>query len=293
MSTIVPMTGSADACSSGGRGEIEPGNPRDTLNWEHAVYSRNQLSWELLPDQNLVLGISPSFATRTGDERQQSDPGARDPLEAQRELFTLVNGLEYGVSLFEDRLENRAFVKQYFQLAYADEEVAQNAFVSRERQTHRYGAGNGLRFRIVDWLYAEASYEWATRLPRADEVFGDNALSLPHLALKPEVSHNANLGVGLVATTGGGKWRSEVTGFCRDADELIARLTDDVFQFYRNVFGARSVGVEASAGWTAPSAGSCSTSAPPISRSATRPPPAPSLPTGVTASPIAPGSSAT
>lgn len=97
-------------------GEIEPGNPRDTLNWEHAVYSRNQLSWELLPDQNLVLGISPSFATRTGDERQQSDPGARDPLEAQRELFTLVNGLEYGVSLFEDRLESRAFVNSIFSL---------------------------------------------------------------------------------------------------------------------------------------------------------------------------------
>lgn len=148
------------------QGEIEPGNPRDSLDWEQAHYSRTRLEWELAPRHHLLLAISPSFVTRTGDEREQTSTDQRDPLEAQRELLTIVNGLEYRLDALGTRLENRAFLKQYLQFAWADEEVAEDVFVARDRQTHRYGFGDGVRYRITDWLYAKASYEW-TRACRA------------------------------------------------------------------------------------------------------------------------------
>ncbi|HTU63513.1 MAG TPA: TonB-dependent receptor plug domain-containing protein, partial [Polyangiales bacterium] len=232
-------------------GEIEPGNPRDSLVWQHALYSRTRVEWELAPHHRVLLAISPSFVTRTGDEREQSNPDARDPLAAQRELLSVVNGLELTSSMFADRIEHRMFFKQYLQFAWAEEEVSEDTFVRRDRQTHRYGFGDALRFRITDYLYAKASYEWATRLPRPDEVFGDNRLLLPYLELRPEKSHNLNVGIIVSVDGAAGQWRGELTGFYREADELIVRLSEDIYQFYRNVFSARSLGFEARAGWTA------------------------------------------
>ena len=234
-------------------GELQPGDPSDALNWEHAIHSRTQLGWEPLAGHELLLAISPNLSSRSGDERLQTTPESRDPLDADRDLFTLVNGLEYTVSALEGRLENRVFVKQYLQRARAEDEVAENVFVDRDRSTHRYGVGNGVRFRISEQLYAKASYEWATRLPSADEVFGDNALVRPYLELRPETGHNLNLGLtGNAGGSASGDLRGELVGFWREADDLIVQLAEEVFRFYRNVFSARSLGVEASAGWTAP-----------------------------------------
>ena len=49
-----------------------------------------------------------------------------------------------------------------------------------------------------------------------------------------------------------GALRVGVNGFLRDADELIVLLGNDRVQTYQNVFGARSLGVEAALGWTSP-----------------------------------------
>jgi hypothetical protein len=37
---------------------------------------------------------------------------------------------------------------------------------------------------MAPWLYARASYECATRLPRPDEVFGDGVLVLANLNIE-------------------------------------------------------------------------------------------------------------
>ncbi|MGC4092896.1 MAG: TonB-dependent receptor [Polyangiaceae bacterium] len=51
-----------------------------------------------------------------------------------------------------------------------------------------------MRYRFAPWVYAKASYEYATRLPTPDEVFG-NAIRIDgNFDLQPEVSSNFNLG---------------------------------------------------------------------------------------------------
>jgi vitamin B12 transporter len=227
--------------------------PHDQLYWHHSAFGRVNLEWRAHHQRSLRLSIAPTHLTRTGDERRQSDPGARDPLTAERKLTTIVTGLEYELDLFSDRLENILFGKQYVQLLASEEPRPGDIFRRRDRDTHRFGFGDALRFRFTRWLHAKASYEYATRLPRPDEVFGDNAFIIANLELEPETSHNANLGIAVDAReTRLGAFRAGVNGFSRDADQLIVLLGNNRVQSYQNVFGARSFGVEAALGWTSP-----------------------------------------
>ncbi|WP_437587948.1 TonB-dependent siderophore myxochelin receptor MxcH [Sorangium sp. So ce1000] len=227
--------------------------PHDQVFWDHSAFARFNVVWRVQPSHAVRLSIAPTYLTRTGDERRQTDPDGPDPLAEHRNLLTLVNGLEYDLDLFEDRLENILFVKEYAQLIESESPDAGPAPRGRDRSTHRFGVGNGLRYRFTPWLYAKASYEWATRLPSSDEVFGDNTFIAANLALDPETSHNVNLGLTLDAReTPAGAFRATANSFLRETEQLILLLGSDRVRKYENVFGARSLGVEGSVGWTSP-----------------------------------------
>lgn len=222
--------------------------------WEHNVYARVNVEWLAHPAHALQLSLSPTYTERTGEEHRLPNPDARDPLSAQRQIAGMVTGLEYRLELFESRLENRLFFKDYLQVLRSEEPLSNGAdFRRQDRTTHRLGLGDGLRYSFLEWLYAKASYEWATRLPRPDEVFGDAFPVQANLQLKPEVSHNVNLGVTVDALeTPLGQVRADVNGFARDADELIRLVGDDQAATYQNVYSARALGVESALGWTSP-----------------------------------------
>lgn len=230
------------------------GRAQDQDYWEHDVYGRLNLEWLAHPSHALELSLAPTYTERSGEEHRLANPDARDPLSAQRQLIGLVSGLEYRLELFESCLENRLFFKDYLQLLRSEEPLSNGAdFRRRDRTTHRVGLGDGLRVTFLEWLYAKASYEWATRLPRPDEVFGDAFPVQPNLHLKPEVSHNANLGVTVDALeTPLGQFRADLNGFVRDADDLIRLEGDDQAATYQNVYSARSLGIESALGWTSP-----------------------------------------
>jgi vitamin B12 transporter len=231
-------------------GEIV-GRPQDQVFWEQSGFGRAHIEWRIHPDHVARASISPTFVSRTGDERRQVSEDARDPLSARRELLTLVSGLEYQVDLFDARLQNILFAKSYLQVLRSEDPQPDGDFVQLNRDTHRFGIGDSFRQMLVDSLYAKASYEWATRLPRPDEVFGDGFPVLPNLNLEPELSHNANLGLTLDAmATDVGSFRSDLNGFWRDAHQLIILIGDSTSATYQNVYNARSLGVEAAAGWT-------------------------------------------
>jgi vitamin B12 transporter len=227
--------------------------PRDRVYWDKWAFGRVNLEWQAHPQHTLRLSSAPNHLTRTGDERRQSNPDARDPLTAERRVTTLVSGLEYELDLFDDRLENILFAKQYLQILASEEPRPGDIFRRRDRDSHRFGFGDALRFRFASWLYAKVSYEYATRIPRPDEIFGDNIFIIANLELEPERSHNANLGLTAEPRDRElGALRVGVNGFLRDAQDLIVLLGNDRVQSYQNVFGARSLGVEAALGWTSP-----------------------------------------
>jgi vitamin B12 transporter len=233
-------------------GEID-NDPNDQIYWQNGAFGRATASYAIAPEHTLRLSLSPNYTTRTGDERIQADPAARDPLSARRHLFTLVSGLEYELDLFDERLTNIAFVKDYVYHASNQELVPGNLFREHDQDRHTQGAGDSVRYEFLPWLSVKASYEYATRLPRPDEVFGDGVLVLANLDLRPEVSHNANLGPRIEyrdATLG--DWTLDVNGFLRDSDRLVVLLGNDRTSSYQNVYRARGLGIENAVNWLSP-----------------------------------------
>jgi vitamin B12 transporter len=230
------------------------GRAEDQYYSDHNAYGRINLDYRLHPEHQLRLSVAPTYMGRGGEERRLANRDARDPLSAERDVVSIVSGLEYKANLADKRLENVLFVKDYLQILRSEDPVSNSdTFRRRDRETHRFGIGDALRYSFADWIYAKASYEWATRLPRPDEIFGNAFPIQANLELKPEISHNFNLGVTVNAPLGhGSQLRADVNGFVRDADQLIVLVGNDKTAMYQNVYSARSAGAEVAAGWTSP-----------------------------------------
>lgn len=220
---------------------------------QHTGFARFNASWIPGGAHVLRLAVAPTFVVRTGEDRQLQALEQTDPLSAARNVGSLVTGLEYQYDAFEGRLQNVAFAKDYLQYTSAKKLLASNEFLDLSRTPHEVGIGDSLRLRLSPALTAKASYEWATRLPRPDELFGDGLLIEDNLELVPETSHNFNLGLGVSVLPGRfGSFRANAGGFARLADQLITLIPQGSFSLYQNVYGARSLGVVGAAGWTSP-----------------------------------------
>ncbi len=240
-----------------GSGELSP-FASDVTQREHRVMGRASLLQRLGAGHRLELVATPDFTTRSGRERLRQRAERIDPLTTRRNLAQLVTGLEHAVSDQDDRFENSLFGKYYLYALSTDQvETFDNSIRRVEDTTHRFGAGDGVRVRLSEALLAKASYEFATRLPRPDEVFGDGSLITPNLELSPESSHNGNLSAQAAHRFPGwlGQWSLEASGFWRQTRDMIVRLPspDRVHSVHQNVFSVRVLGVDGLLRWAAPS----------------------------------------
>ena len=228
-------------------GEIEPGG-RDVVSDVHAGFVRGTLEWRAARQHRLRLSTAPELVSRSVDERQPTTLSGISATEGTQRLVTAVNGLEYQADLFDDRLQNVAFGKSYLQAASSTRRLAMDRSESLERTTQEWGIGDALRYRVLPELWAKLSYEYATRLPRVEEVFGDGALTQANLELRPEVSHNLNAGAAArIESVTAGSVRAEVNLFYRDTEDLIRRTGAALYYSFQNVAHARTLGVEGSA----------------------------------------------
>jgi vitamin B12 transporter len=242
---------------------IEPGEveaAEDTTSVEHRMLGRVGLNHVPAPEHELRLVSTIQRTSRSGENALYESELFLDPARAEQELLTLVSGLEYELDAWLERIENVAFVKHYYHALSAEQGLdfgrapIDRGFGLLERDGGLLGAGDALRIRLTPWAQAKASYERAVRLPPAEQVFGDGRLTRANYDLEPEVSHNLNLGVGLTDLwLGEHGLRGELNGFLRDTDNLIQGLPlgTDRLQ-YHNVWSSRTLGLEASAGWTSP-----------------------------------------
>jgi TonB family protein len=233
-------------------GEVgEPAANQTT--WQNGAFGRVLATWRAADDHTFRATATPTFTTRYGRNRLH-DTAAPDPQSPARSLLTVVLGLEYQLDLWSDRLSNIAFFKDY--IYHADGEFyppAGGALRAHVVDSHTQGAGDSLRFRFTPWLYAKASYEYATRLPRPDEAFGNGVLTRQNPTVRPEVSHNVNVGPRVeLRDERLGELTVDVNAFLRDSDRMIVLIAGDKTTQFQNVLHARGLGLENALSWLSP-----------------------------------------
>lgn len=160
--------------------------------------------------------------------------------------------LTYNQMLFNDRMQNTFFVKDYINhlrieqnytptITHADE-------VRGSSTKNFWGAGAGLRYEFLKALAAKMSYERSVRMPLSRELLGNASTIYPNLALKPEQSNNWNVGLfGFLHPCDGHAIAYEVNGFIREVDNYIQATVSEKegMMQYDNLSGINVKGIEA------------------------------------------------
>ncbi|MEM6526143.1 MAG: carboxypeptidase-like regulatory domain-containing protein [Bacteroidota bacterium] len=215
-----------------------------------SYFARQQLTYTLSDNHSFKLAIAPTYQYRTADDLLIDGPF--DPALDEGFLFDLVSGIEYTADLLDERLQNIAFIKNYRQnirIESLDPSVEETLI--DERSVSNYGAGNGIKYDWSPRFSTKLSYEYAYRLPRQDEIFGDGQLILENLELRPESSHNVNLQWSFASKPGTkNDWQLQGNFFLRKIDDLIFLLVSpDNLGSFQNVWSATSQGFELSGRW--------------------------------------------
>ncbi|HEX8701335.1 MAG TPA: TonB-dependent receptor [Myxococcaceae bacterium] len=231
----------------------EMGEPRDAWVVERGVFGRAGLGLQLAPAHRLQLTSSPQVTRRRGDDRLDEVEGARDVLNEPQLRASLVSGVGWDARLLGGVLESSFFVKHYWLTVRADQEVRFGELEAVRRTDRAWGVGEGVRLRLTDALALKASYEWATRLPSADEAFGDGVLVAANPELEPERGHNLNATLQWVRPQGPlGAASAEATAFARLVKNQVALMRGELAAQHQNVLGARALGVEGALRWVTP-----------------------------------------
>jgi hypothetical protein len=234
------------------RGEIR-GEAFDQSIYEQTLYARAGLSFAIAPEHVARLSVTPQWVWRVGDDHV---PDRVDLLGLHDTMQQVVAGAEYELDAWDARLSNIAFAKLYHARAthegLPDRSINQEPYEMERSMTHA-GAGDALRLRVTEWLALKASYEYTIRLPTSDELFGNGALIESKPSLRPERSHNANVGPRVeLKRQPWGDLVLDVNGFLRETTDLIILLGGTQFISYANLADVRSQGVESAIAWDAP-----------------------------------------
>ena len=234
----------------------EFGNPEHLITISESAFARQQLTYTLSNQHRIKLSVAPTYSYRTGDDLLVDNE--RDDARDEGYLFDLVSGLEYTSEWLDKRLQNIAFVKSYYQNIRIEAfDPSLERTLTDKRSASNYGAGNALKYTWSPRFSTKLSYEFAYRLPRQDEIFGDGQLTLENLELRPERSHNVNLQWSYEnkekATT---EWQLQGNFFLRQIDGLIFFVVSQnsssgggELGSFQNVWSATSQGLELSGRW--------------------------------------------
>lgn len=172
--------------------------------------------------------------------------------EESRDYFTKTTiGLTYSQNVLNDKMNNTAFIKDYINhvsIGQTDEYwITGSANLPHNTTKQHLGYGIGSRFRINDMIAIKASYERTVRLPLARELLGNGTTVYPNLALKPEQSHNVNVGLfGEISLGEAGYLSYEGDGFFRKVSDYIqAKISEsEGMMQYDNVSNVSMSGCE-------------------------------------------------
>ena len=162
--------------------------------------------------------------------------------------------LSYAQSFWDDRLSGSVFVKDYlFRAKLEQKEFYWKTGYSEEGASpsqNNLGGGVSVRYTFSPLASLKASYERGIRLPVSYEFLGNGLTVLPNFKLRPEQSHNLNLGLygSTIFGNRNHRFSYDVNAFGRMvSDYIIREPIGDNESRYTNLFSTNVFGLEAEA----------------------------------------------
>ena len=166
-------------------------------------------------------------------------------------------GLSYSQLLFDERMQNTVFFKEYVNHTNIEQQdyswITNSDDVPKVSTKTYEGYGLGTRYKFMEPLSLKVSFEHTARLPLAREMLGNGTTVYANLALRPESSNNYNMGVfGTLRLGDDHLLNYEAGGFMRHVTDYIHAVlseSEGMIQ-YDNVPGVNMKGLEADLRYT-------------------------------------------
>ena len=162
---------------------------------------------------------------------------------------SVISGLTWEAKLFGRKLTNMFSVK-YFHLHSEIEDLTSYEMIEAPKKksntTSQIGWIEAMKYEPFRGFHLKASYQRAIRLPNSQELFGDGIITFPAAGLRPEKSHNFNLGflIDKNDVLGLSRLQFEVNGFYMQVSDMIKLMKQHMAAGYVNAEKVHIKGIE-------------------------------------------------
>jgi len=206
------------------------------------TFSKLFTSYRINDHLNIKFSSFYSTYRRTGSDPLSAKENGIDPYAAEPWVQSLFSGLSLHIELFKKKVKTITGIKEF--IFNASQSMAQGQSGKIKASGNYTGFWQVIQYQIKPSLMANISYEYTYRLPDPNELFGDVVITSPNTALKPENSHNANIGLQLRKEKNRMEYFFVVNGFNRNIKDIIFLGFPVHGAHYSNIFNSRSYGIE-------------------------------------------------
>ena len=213
------------------------------------INERINFDYKLSANQSLNLNTLINYAQRQPNDEIASQHAGFVIGGFPSKKTSVISGLTWDTKLFDRKLTNM-FSAKYFHLHSEIEDLTSYEMIEAPKKknntTSQIGWIEAIKYEAFRGFHLKASYQRAIRLPNSQELFGDGIITFPAAGLKPEKSHNFNLGflIDKNDILGLSRLQFEVNGFYMQVSDMIKLMKQHMAAGYVNAEKVHIKGIE-------------------------------------------------
>ena len=213
------------------------------------INERINFDYKLSANQSLNLNTLINYAQRQPNDEIASQHAGFVIGGFPSKKTSVISGLTWDTKLFDRKLTNM-FSAKYFHLHSEIEDLTSYEMIEAPKKknntTSQIGWIEAMKYEAFRGFHLKVSYQRAIRLPNSQELFGDGIITFPAAGLKPEKSHNFNLGFLIDKNDifGLSRLQFEVNGFYMQVSDMIKLMKQHMAAGYVNAEKVHIKGIE-------------------------------------------------
>jgi len=213
------------------------------------INERINLDYKLSTNHSLNLNTLINYAQRQPNDDIASQHAGFIIGGFPSKKTSIVSGLTWEAKLFGRKLTNM-FSAKYFHLHSEIEDLTSYEMIEAPKKksntTSQIGWIEAMKYEPFRGFHLKVSYQRSIRLPNSQELFGDGIITFPAAGLKPEKSHNFNLGflIDKNDVLGLSRLQFEVNGFYMQVSDMIKLMKQHMAAGYVNAEKVHIKGIE-------------------------------------------------